>query len=265
MVTADPIVAPRRLDIFGTRLQGRVVVVSPHFDDAVMSLGATIAQLAHAGVEIEVLTVFGGDTASKAPADAWDRKSGFSSEGSAANGRRGEDRKACALLGARPRWLKFGAEAYERHGSEDEIWTAVAAATENADLVLLPGRPLAHRDHAELSRLLLRRGLSCRRIALYVEQPYSFYRRETVLESIPVPALSSVLSDPLNWERLGVNRPYRRMKLQAVRAYRSQLRQLGLGWLGRQRMLWYEASQGGEAIAWVPAPNQISSMTGQQG
>jgi LmbE family N-acetylglucosaminyl deacetylase len=253
--TADSMLAAWPDALFDGRLPRRVVVVSPHLDDAVMSLGATIAQSVQAGVTLEVLTVFGGDPSSEEPASSWDNGSGFSTEGQATSARREEDREACVVLGAEPRWLTFGAEPYGRHGSEDEIWAAVVAATRDADCVFLPGYPLVHRDHAELTQLLLRRGMDCRRIALYAEQPYSFYQRRIPLTSTLAPALDGVLSGSLAWTRLGSNRAHRRTKMQAVRAYQSQLRQLGLGYFRRLRMLGHEAAQGGEAIAWLSTPS----------
>ena len=240
------------VDSFDRDLPRRAVVVSPHFDDAVLSLGALIAQSFQAGVKLEVLTVFGGDPTSEAAANPWDRASGFRTEGQAAIARREEDQLACAKLQATPVWLPFGAESYDRRGSQEDIWTAVFDATRGADCVLLPGYPLAHRDHAELTELLLRRGLSCDRAALYIEQPYSFYQRRTRVPPVLAPELARVLSDPPVWTRLPVNRANRRSKMQAIKSYRSQLRQLGLGPYGRRRMLWHEASQGGEAISWLP-------------
>ena len=249
----DPMMSIWPVDSFDWGLPRRVVVVSPHFDDAVLSLGALIAQSVRAGVMFEVLTVFGGDPTSETPANPWDLASGFRTEGQAAIARREEDRSACASLQVTPVWLPFGAEAYDRRGSQEDIWTAVSKAAHGADCVLLPGYPLAHRDHAELTELLLRRGLSCRRTALYIEQPYSFYQRNIRMPPAKIPALARVLSAPPVWTRLPVNRANRRAKIQAIKSYRSQLRQLGLGPYGRHRMLWHEAFQGGEAISWLPA------------
>jgi LmbE family N-acetylglucosaminyl deacetylase len=230
---------------------GRVVVVSPHLDDAVMSLGATIAGMVRTGATVEVLTVFGYGPASSAPAGPWDTKSGFGTEAEACRARRGEDDEACGMLGATPRRLDFGAEPYERRGTPDEILSAVAAAVAGADCVLIPGFPLAHPDHAELSQLLLSGNWPCR-LGLYAEQPYLYWERKTLQAAMRAPAIEASLSGPLEWTRQRVGRPERRMKLRAVRCYRSQLRQLGLSHIGLYRMLWHEASQGGEAIAWLP-------------
>lgn len=233
------------------RLRGRVVVVSPHSDDAIMSLGATIAWAVQAGAKVDVLTVFSLIPSSNAPTGPWDAKAGFVTEGQAATARREEDRRACSVLGANPRWLDFGAEPYERRGSDDDIGSAVEAATQGADLVLIPGFPLVHPDHSYLSELLLRRGLSGRRTVLYAEQPYAFTHRATPFGSAVAPALEPLIGAEISWTRIRTERAHRQAKLKAVRCYRTQLRLLGLRNIGLYRMLWREASQGGEAVAWL--------------
>jgi LmbE family N-acetylglucosaminyl deacetylase len=256
------------------RLQGRVVVVSPHLDDAVLSLGATMAQAVEAGSRVEVLTVFACEPTSNAPTDDWDRKSGFATEGEAAKQRRIEDRNACSILGVTPRWLDFGAQPYERRGSLEEVMSAVAAATAGADTILIPGYPLEHADHAAIANGLLCRELSCRRLGLYAEQPYAFDLGATPqgrVEALPV----ANESRPLPWQRAAdaftlqrtaasftwqpatAHRRHRRLKLQAVKQYQSQLRSLGFrqrgfGYLRLHRMLWSEARRG-ETIGWPNA------------
>jgi LmbE family N-acetylglucosaminyl deacetylase len=233
------------------QLSGRVIVVSPHFDDAILSLGSSIAHAAHRGAKIEVLTVFADIPTSDAPASPWDRRCGFLTEGQAASARREEDARACSTVGAEPRWLNFGCESYDRRGSEDDIWSAVTLAIGGADSVIIPGFPLVHADHVCLSKLLLRKGLKGKRVALYVEQPYAFYLKKAGRRLAMTPSLMPMIKDPLEWTRVRAARVHRRAKLQAVRCYRSQLRPLGLGNIRLRRMLWHEASMGGEAIAWL--------------
>jgi LmbE family N-acetylglucosaminyl deacetylase len=240
------------------RLRGRLVVVSPHLDDAVLSLGATIAHAAEAGSHVEILTVFACLPTSDAPTDDWDRKSGFATEGEAAQQRRREDKTACAILGVAPRWFEFGAQPYDRHASMEEVVSAVAAATAGADTVLMPGFPLAHADHAALTNGLLSHGLSCRSVGLYAEQPYSFDRSATPAGPIAEMPAARVHSGTLTWQRSGATRKHRALKLRAVKQYVSQLpqlglRQRGLGYLRLRRMLWHEARLGGETIAWPNA------------
>jgi LmbE family N-acetylglucosaminyl deacetylase len=229
---------------------GRVVVISPHLDDAVMSIGASIAHSVNSGASVEVLTVFGYGPTSPAPAGPWDTKSGFLTEAEAAKARRQEDLKACRILGATPRWLDYGAEPYDRRGTPEQIKSAIWAAVADADCVLVPGFPLTHPDHLELTQLVLTAGLRCR-IGLYAEQPYVYYERKTIEPSMRVAAIEQVVPAPA-WTRVRVEGAERRMKIRAVRAYKSQLWQLGLSHIGLYRMLWHEASMGGEAIAWLP-------------
>ncbi len=215
-----------------------------------MSLGATIAREARAGTDVEVLTVFGYVPGSPATAGPWDTRSGYKTEGEACQARRDEDREACRILGARPRWFDFGAEPYARNGAPEEIRGAVAAALTGADAALLPGFPLLHPDHAELARLLLGAPLPCR-IGLYAEQPYRFYERKTLAPAMRAAALESHLTGPLAWTHQRAEPAERRLKRLAVRSYQSQLRPLGLGWIGLHRLLWHENRSGGEMIAWL--------------
>jgi LmbE family N-acetylglucosaminyl deacetylase len=230
--------------------RGRVVIVSPHLDDAVLSLGAAIAAAARRGVSVKVLTVFCGDPFSQAPAGPWDRDSGFSSEGEASRARREEDRRACEILGASVQWLAFADEQYDRHGGEAEIVPAVVAATRGADEVLIPGWPLSNPDHAWLTQALLRRRLDCARLGLYVEQPYAFQLPGREAPSL-APKLQSKLSVTPSWQSLFSSPGDRRLKRQAVAAYRSQVHPLGLGFIGVRRMLDYERAMRGEAVAWL--------------
>ena len=230
--------------------RGRIVVVSPHMDDAVMSTGATIATAVRSGAKVEVLTVFGYAPDSNTPTDDWDNKSGFSTEGEACRARRVEDREACRILGATPRWLDYGSDGYERGGSRQEVLSSVLAAVAGADCVLIPGFPLAHPDHAELARLLLGADLRAH-VGLYAEQPYLFWERKRHDPAMRAPALMDMIKASLVWTRRPADRQARRLKFQAVRSYRSQLYQLGLARVGLFRMLWHESSQGGEAIAWL--------------
>jgi LmbE family N-acetylglucosaminyl deacetylase len=242
---------PELDDEVGNQLNGRVVVVSPHLDDAILSLGSTILGAVNAGAKVEVLTVFADVASSDAPASHWDRQCGFLTEGQAANARREEDRRACSILGAEPRWLNFGSECYQRRGSDDDIWAAVTSAIRGADTVLIPGFPLVHSDHAYLTKLLLSKGLNGHRVALYLEQPYAFALKKAPGSSAVAPALELVITRSLAWTHMRTPRKDRRAKARAVRSYRSQLFHLGLRNLGLQRMLWREAAHGGEAIAWL--------------
>ncbi|SAL38345.1 LmbE family protein [Caballeronia udeis] len=75
----------------------RPLVISPHFDDAVFSCGATLA--AHPGTV--VYTVFSGCPASDVTTD-WDRHCGFDNAAQAMQARSLEDDRALDVLNAVP-------------------------------------------------------------------------------------------------------------------------------------------------------------------
>src|SRR2546423_11731536 len=96
----------------GAKLQGRVVVLSPHLDDAVFSVGAALAHAARHGADVLVITVLAGDPESSVPAGRWDGAAGYRTEGEAAAKRREEDARACARIGARTAWPTDGDGPY---------------------------------------------------------------------------------------------------------------------------------------------------------
>jgi LmbE family N-acetylglucosaminyl deacetylase len=223
--------------------RGHLAILSPHLDDAVYSLGATITESARSGTQVTVVTVFAGDPDSTRPASPWDRRFGFRLAGEAARARRDEDRGACALVGASAVWLPFDDE----HGTPAEpaqVADAIADAVERADLVLIPGFPLGHQDHARLARAVLERPPAGVRLGLYAEQPYA-----AVVGTAPgVPAtLEPLLETKPEWCALAVGASARVRKARAWRVYRSQFRHFGYRSL--VNVMRYEARQGGELTA----------------
>ncbi|GAA2532840.1 hypothetical protein GCM10010295_14020 [Streptomyces intermedius] len=75
----------------------RTVVLSPHFDDAALSVAALVRRLPR---PLTVVTVFGGPPPEGSPVSWWDTTCGFSSAAEAYACRRAEDARACALLEA---------------------------------------------------------------------------------------------------------------------------------------------------------------------
>jgi len=102
-VTADP----RSTITWGILPDGcldRVLVCSPHFDDA--ALGAAYLLMARPGST--VVTVCGGPPAQYPdPPTEWDALGGFVAGDDVVALRRDEDRAAMAVLGADPVWLDF--------------------------------------------------------------------------------------------------------------------------------------------------------------
>jgi LmbE family N-acetylglucosaminyl deacetylase len=217
----------------GERLDGRVAVLSPHLDDAILSLGAAIA---HTRAEVTVVTVFAGDPDSTVPAGEWDSRAGFRTEGDAARARRREDELACRDVGARPVWLPFGDHQYPPNDDDDAVAAAVESAVASADTVLVPAFPLLHDDHARLLALVERNGLCGRRLGRYVEQPYA--------------AVWSDRSAADGWLPLAAGLPDRLTKLRACRRYATQLPLLSLSGPVLRPLFRYEAARGGESVKW---------------
>jgi LmbE family N-acetylglucosaminyl deacetylase len=185
---------------------------------------------------VTLLTVLGCDPDSRATAGGWDRRGGFATEGEAARGRRDEDRRACEALRVSPIRFPFGSLDYERHGADEDVWRAISATVEVADVVLAPGFPLTHPDHAWLSLLLAER-LPNDRLARYAEQPYTFRERGAP------------------FSRVEVSTRDRLAKWSAIREYRSQLPLLGMNRLRSPlRLAWSD-----ECIAWPTDVHDVRS------
>jgi len=87
----------------------RLVVISPHFDDAAMGAGYLIAS--YPGTT--VITVMGGKPpAYPAEPSDWDAAGGFKAGDDVVEVRRDEDRRAMDVLGAKPVWLDFPDHQY---------------------------------------------------------------------------------------------------------------------------------------------------------
>ena len=237
-----------------------MVVISPHVDDAVFSLAATIAGATRVGAKIDILTVFGLDPASDAPANGWDTRGGFATEGDAATGRRLEDATACGIVGAEPHWLTFRGGGYTSERPTDEIHAAVVLAVSGADTVLIPGFPLTNPDHAWLSALLTERSLPCPRLGVYAEQPYRYgVRKERPRPELPS-ALQETRTRAANWSSRRPRIREYRLKRRAILAYASQLPLLGYaGTRKLDRLLLHEARHGGEAISWLETARTAAS------
>src|SRR5579863_1813782 len=88
-----------------------IVVVSPHFDDAVMGAGLMLAR--HADATTAVVTVFAGRPPSYPdPPSAWDALGGFRAGDDVVAVRQAEDRAAMEVLDADAVWLDFPDHQY---------------------------------------------------------------------------------------------------------------------------------------------------------
>jgi LmbE family N-acetylglucosaminyl deacetylase len=222
-------------------LTGRVAVVSPHLDDAVLSVGAAIAFAARRGASVDVVTVLAGDPdARDLGPSSWDEAAGFPTAAAAASARRDEDRAACELLGAQPVWLPVWDRDYGRERPEDAVRAELESALADAGTVLLPGWPLWHDDHRWVARLARAAAPAGARLGAYLEQPYAMW------ELRPTGVLPTEGAE--GWRRLRAGFRDRRTKSRAARAYVTQLPLLGED-VERHVQIW-QARRGGEHVAW---------------
>ncbi len=135
----------------------RVVVVSPHLDDAVLSCARFMA--VHPGSH--VITVFAGNPpAYPDPMRLWDVQSGFEPGEDVMETRRNEDRHALGLLDATPHHLQFVEHTYlpnDTPVAPDVIAPVLSEAIRTLEptLVLAPFG-LANPDHDVTHRACMR-------------------------------------------------------------------------------------------------------------
>ncbi len=128
--------------------RARIVIVSPHLDDAV--LGCGLLMIANPGAT--VVTVFAGNPpAYPAPMRYWDVQGGFGPDDDVMEVRRAEDRTALARLDATPHHLDFVEHTYnpgDRPVPPETIAGPLAAAIREHDpTAVFAPFGLANPDH----------------------------------------------------------------------------------------------------------------------
>jgi len=197
-----------------------MLVLSPHYDDAVLSCGRLIGM--HPGCR--VLTVFAGVPAQACTLTEWDARCGFASARQAMQARRRENAKALALLGAWPQDLDALDAQYRADTPEPELSRMLQPWLARQARMILAPLGLFHQDHVLLSDAVLQAGPAAgASLLLYEEQPYR--RKPGLVED----RLARLRAGGLSL------RPYRPpriasalLKRRAIAAYRSQLGELGL-------------------------------------
>ena len=258
------------------------VILSPHLDDAVLSLGGLIAREPE---RTSVVTFFAGRPAPPARG-RWDWLCGFRDSDEALECRIAENRRALRLLGvgaARVRDLGHLDRQYRRAaGPAEAEATRARVASELARLlrdhaghqadIFAPAMEL-HADHALLKQALLAEAGAGSpspgvRFHLYQDMPYSylFLRARSVrpLRSLDfskikrlVPPLARAATVPIDLSEADMAR-----KLAALAAYASQLRGSPGYWLRLVRdFARYEARFHGRMAAYVEVVHELSPGT----
>ena len=199
----------------------RLLVVSPHCDDAILSCGDLLMDRPGA----TVVTAFAGNPPEGSPLTDWDAAAGFKPGDDVMGTRRREDAAAMKLVRARPVWLEFCDSQYAKPASTADLAAELARVVDvvGATAVMTP-LGLFHEDHMRVNEAtcqLLRE----RQDLMGVAYEDAIYRR--------VPGLLAQRLDTLSREgfslsrlRLGMGYGSSARKRQAVGCYRSQLRAL---------------------------------------
>ena len=147
----------------------KIVLLSPHLDDAVFSVGGLMAALADEGHELHLVTCFTRSVPSPVGfALACQLDKGLSAEVDYMQLRREEDARACQLLNAQPHWLDLPEAPHRGYHSaaalfgelveEDTVQPELAERVRTTvahlqpDLILSPVGIGRHVDHRQVTR-----------------------------------------------------------------------------------------------------------------
>jgi LmbE family N-acetylglucosaminyl deacetylase len=186
-----------------------VLVISPHFDDAILSAGQFIAGRS----DVTVLTVF-SDVPDESVKSDYDLACGFKNSKEAMEARRWEDGQATALLGAE--WLHLGRLDYQYSDGDykalaPELMVAIVSGEGQHEMILAP-LGLRHPDHIALSDAIQK--LNLKNLYLYEDLPARVTHPELVterLKNIPHAKLTFIGDGPME------------QKIRALMCYKSQI------------------------------------------
>ena len=200
---------------------GKILVVSPHLDDAVFGCGELLAAYP-GGI---VVTVFAGAPMHYRELTEWDAAAGFSVGQDIMAVRREEDRRAIAMVGALPLWLDYCDSQYQRPPLPAQMLAATLESTlarHEPDTVVVP-LGLFHSDHKlvhEAALIMLKR---CQRRTWFAYED-SLYRR---IPGLLQERLAALLTAGITATPVALAlRDCKGRKRYAVRCYKSQLRAL---------------------------------------
>lgn len=193
----------------------RTLVISPHLDDAVLSVGQYLADCADA----TVVTVFAGPPPDDRPGGQ-DHRNGFTGAAEAVARRRDEDATALALLGCAPHHLDFPDRQYRVPTSDEEVEAALRKlAADLAPETVLGPLGLVHPDHRQVARVWPR--------ALARLDGVTAYAYEELPYRVQFPADAAAVAERFRTDYDARERPAPGGRLgtkaQAMLAYASQL------------------------------------------
>lgn len=129
----------------------KALLISPHFDDAVLSAG----QLLSSRPNIDVITVFAGEP-KEIVTTPYDEKCGFKDSKDAVAVRRLEDKEALALLKANPIHLDLTDGQYSEDNDYNKLKRDLIKIINNEDYeYIVAPLGLGHPDHIKVSDIVV--------------------------------------------------------------------------------------------------------------
>ena len=151
----------------------KVALLSPHFDDAVLSCWHVLSGPA----DVTVINVFTASPPGGTPAASWDRLTGAQDPVERMCERREEDRRALALVGRDAVNLDLLDAQYRGgHVPADALVGRLQAVLETGTLVWAPAGLSRHPDHEAVRDAALELAGSGCRVAIYADLPHGIRR-----------------------------------------------------------------------------------------
>ena len=148
-----------------------LIIISPHFDDAILSVGGFLATQKR---QITIITVCGGTPSDDSMLSNWDKLCGFSSGKQAAIERQLENINACSRLGIDSKNLLFTDFPYSEYKSSLLIADALSKYITSTDEVWTPMGIGDHPDHLITRDAVLELALKKKiNLTLYADAPYA--------------------------------------------------------------------------------------------
>jgi LmbE family N-acetylglucosaminyl deacetylase len=196
---------------------GRLVVISPHLDDAVLSAGQVLGGSPGA----VAVTVLAG-IPDRDGVTEYDRSCGFTSSRQAMRQRRVEDRRALAILDAEPCHLDFLPRGYETEPDDEAVLAELAARIRDLRPCAVAGPVgIVHPDHERVARLwprAARLAAGATPLYAYEELPYRVKSRRRAEAAVRA-FMCERPARPAEVPQADVG-----LKARAMLAYLSQLR-----------------------------------------
>jgi len=148
-----------------------IAVLSPHFDDAVLSCWHVLS----GPTEVEVVNVFTGAPAEGRPAAWWDRATGASDSVERMRERLEEDRNALAVAGRRSVELGLLENQYRSNGEVPAVTGRLREAVRPGSIVYAPAALGLHPDHTLVRDAALDLARDGFEVRLYADFPHATF------------------------------------------------------------------------------------------